>query len=307
LKISFVIISNTKISNTEYLIKEKNSEKMAFELKTSSSSSKKADLSTPSICIPRVFSNITKERVWNVFKELNLGHIERIDMVNKENDKGEKFKRVFVHLKYWNSSDESQETRKRLMDGEKVKIVYDEPWFWLISKSNVEKPNFQKNAQKKHPIEKKKDYSKPRRMTPMVEEKDTTRDELEQLKKIVEEQRIQLDMLRCQLDNKPTLERELKHPPKLDMEDLRSSPVPKGNGELPLEEDMNWASECEDEEEDYRPPSPTSPPPQAKRRVSVNAPKKVMMKKTYKEAMKPKKLDLKKDPTQGKVVDYSDI
>ena len=51
--------------------------------------------SSPSICIPRVFRNITWQRVRYIFDELNLGKIDRIDMVQKKNEKGETFNRVF--------------------------------------------------------------------------------------------------------------------------------------------------------------------------------------------------------------------
>ncbi len=103
----------------------------------------------PSICIPRVFSNITWTRVKSVFEELGLGEVDRVDMVKKENEKGESFKRVFVHFKCWASTPEANQCRQKLISGDQVKIVYDEPWFWKISASKVERPehNTQKRAE----------------------------------------------------------------------------------------------------------------------------------------------------------------
>jgi hypothetical protein len=85
------------------------------------------------MCIPRVFKNITRERVMGVIKDLDLGVIERIDMVQRENEKGDKFQRVFVHFKKWNSNPNAERARQMLLSGKEIKIIYDDPWFWKIS------------------------------------------------------------------------------------------------------------------------------------------------------------------------------
>ena len=36
--------------------------------------------SQPSLCIPRVFNNITENRIRNVFDELKLGNISHVDI-----------------------------------------------------------------------------------------------------------------------------------------------------------------------------------------------------------------------------------
>jgi hypothetical protein len=87
----------------------------------------------PIICIPRVFPNINESRIRRVFDELNLGAIERIDIVSKSTEKGEKFNRVFVHFKKWNSEGNAEIARERLLNGKDIKIVYDDPWFWKVS------------------------------------------------------------------------------------------------------------------------------------------------------------------------------
>ena len=87
----------------------------------------------PIICIPRVFPNINESRIRRVFDELNLGAIERIDIVSKTTEKGEKFNRVFVHFKKWNSEGNAEIARERLLNGKDIKIVYDDPWFWKVS------------------------------------------------------------------------------------------------------------------------------------------------------------------------------
>jgi len=89
--------------------------------------------STPSLCIPRVFANIGEQRIRRIFNELNMGEIERVDIVSKTTDKGEKFNRVFIHFKRWGTDGNAEKARQRLLNGQDIKIVYDDPWFWKIS------------------------------------------------------------------------------------------------------------------------------------------------------------------------------
>lgn len=111
----------------------------------SSSNVTQFDLSTfapsaPSICIPRVFSNITRARVEAIFRNLDFGEIEKVDMVQKTNAKGEKYQRVFVHFKEWNDDEQTQQARQMLLSDQEVKVVYDDPWFWKLSASKSVRP-----------------------------------------------------------------------------------------------------------------------------------------------------------------------
>lgn len=100
----------------------------------------------PSIYIHRVFHTVTQKRVFDVFADL-FGYeaIDRVDMVNKFAPSGEEYKRVFVHFRNWPNTTESRIVRDRLISGEKVKIVYDEPWFWLCAASNLPRPDININ------------------------------------------------------------------------------------------------------------------------------------------------------------------
>jgi hypothetical protein len=66
------------------------------------------------------------------FKDLNLGFVERIDMIPCTAPNGDRFQRVFVHLR-WRFSDQSDKARTRLLSGGEIKVIYDEPWFWKIT------------------------------------------------------------------------------------------------------------------------------------------------------------------------------
>lgn len=104
----------------------------------------------PSICIPRTFSNITWKKVKETFEQLfGEGCVDRVDVVKKTHDNGETFNRIFVHFKYW--SDKNADIRQRFLNGEELKIVYDEPWFWKCSMSRVAKPTGQKRGERRGP------------------------------------------------------------------------------------------------------------------------------------------------------------
>ena len=91
--------------------------------------------SQPSLCIPRVFNNITETRIRQVFDDLGLGKISRVDVKERKNEKGESFKRVYVHFDKWFWNEDAQAARRKLVSGKEIKIVYDNPWFWKVSAS----------------------------------------------------------------------------------------------------------------------------------------------------------------------------
>ena len=99
----------------------------------------------PSICIPRTFTSIrgkpVKAAVFNTMRDLKIGFIERTDVIHKTDARGERYCTIYIHLK-WNTRDRlACETRQKLLDGNDVKIVYDDPWFWKCTMSTMEKPD----------------------------------------------------------------------------------------------------------------------------------------------------------------------
>ena len=86
----------------------------------------------PSICIPRILGEIKYYDVRNVFEKLfGKNNIDRVDIIKKENERGEYFNKVFIHLKQWPNNNSRLETiRKKLLDGGNIKIVYNDHLFW---------------------------------------------------------------------------------------------------------------------------------------------------------------------------------
>ena len=89
--------------------------------------------SQPSLCIPRVFNNIDETRIRVVFEHLGLGKIHHIDIIARKNEKGESFKRVYIHFEKWFWNENAKAARTKLFSGKEIKIVYDNPWFWKVS------------------------------------------------------------------------------------------------------------------------------------------------------------------------------
>ena len=98
-------------------------------------------ITEPSICIPRTLNNVSWREVKDTFEHLcGKGTVERVDIVRKKDDPSP-FCRIFVHMRYWAiDNPEVAAIRQRLVDGENVKVVYDNPWFWKCSASHAPKP-----------------------------------------------------------------------------------------------------------------------------------------------------------------------
>ena len=102
---------------------------------------------SPSLCIPRTHANIRKERIFAVFRSLGLGWIGRIDVVEKIDEKGTPFIRVFIHFTKWFQNAQVRQFLEHLETQKSANIVYDEPWFWKVTKSYVPAPTLQQQHQ----------------------------------------------------------------------------------------------------------------------------------------------------------------
>lgn len=107
--------------------------------------------SVPSLCIPRVFPNIGEGRIRQIFNDLDIGIIDRIDVVAKTTEKGEKFNRVFIHFKKWFDNQNANYSRERLLNGKEIKVIYDDPWFWKVSAYREPTKHNNNNKNKKLP------------------------------------------------------------------------------------------------------------------------------------------------------------
>jgi len=94
-----------------------------------------------SLCIPRVFNNIGWRRIKQHIIDANLGYVERVDVVPVAQGK---YKRAFVHFAAgkWNMRDATARAAlKALQEGKKIKLEYEQPWYWLVSISGAARPD----------------------------------------------------------------------------------------------------------------------------------------------------------------------
>lgn len=97
----------------------------------------------PTLCISRTHKNIRQERIFAVLRQLNLGWVGKIDMVPKKiveknpdgTDTTKEFVRVFIHFTRWFTNNHQTRQFLNRLDSEGfVRIVYDDPWFWKVTK-----------------------------------------------------------------------------------------------------------------------------------------------------------------------------
>ena len=97
-----------------------------------------------SICIPRVSSTTDKRYIKTIFEKIiGINYNIQVIFVDIKND--ERFKRVFVNIKY-SSLNNSVNNKinnlcERFDNGKQVKIVYSDPLFWRCSLSTT-KPHY---------------------------------------------------------------------------------------------------------------------------------------------------------------------
>ena len=92
--------------------------------------------SSPSICIPLVSAELPKSIFYNIFNKIQLGKLERIDIVQKK-----LFNTVFVHFKKWHNTKKAIRYRKKLLNGESLFISsFERPIFWKCVRSHSIKP-----------------------------------------------------------------------------------------------------------------------------------------------------------------------
>jgi hypothetical protein len=86
-----------------------------------------------SVCIPRIFNNIPVSKIVSTFESLNLGKVERVDIVLKRGKNNEPIKMAFVHFYKWYNNSAANNLRKKIEDPNyEAKIVYSDPWYWVI-------------------------------------------------------------------------------------------------------------------------------------------------------------------------------
>jgi len=106
-------------------------------------------MSSFSICIPRVFNNISNQKIVGTFEKLQIGKVEKLDIVWKTGRDGSSFKMAFIHFSEWNMRSPAALKLREDIENPKVeaKLVYDDPWYWIVlpNNSDINKPPLPSN------------------------------------------------------------------------------------------------------------------------------------------------------------------
>jgi len=70
--------------------------------------------------------------VSDTFENLKIGSVKRVDFVHKRNTGGE-YNAVYIHFNYWYDNIAARNFQERVLDvNREARIVYDEPWYWIV-------------------------------------------------------------------------------------------------------------------------------------------------------------------------------
>jgi vacuolar-type H+-ATPase subunit I/STV1 len=81
-----------------------------------------------SLYIPRVFLNITQERIKSAFEKNGIGKVKRVDLLSKVPD----YNIAYVHFDYWNDTITARNFQSHTKEQKGAKLVYDDPWHWIV-------------------------------------------------------------------------------------------------------------------------------------------------------------------------------
>ena len=84
------------------------------------------------LCIPRVSRELPRQYIFQVLSSLKIGYIDKILEYPVKNDTA--FKRVVIKFKSWVENNTANIITKRFAENKDIKIVYNEPWYWIAYK-----------------------------------------------------------------------------------------------------------------------------------------------------------------------------
>jgi len=93
-----------------------------------------------SLYIPRVFANISRETIIEVFLNQEIGSVKSVDLIPKMDSHGQYYNCAFVHFDYWFDNIVTRNLQTKIRNiGEQAKVMYDDPWYWIVFENKTEK------------------------------------------------------------------------------------------------------------------------------------------------------------------------
>ena len=91
-----------------------------------------------SLFIPHVFPNFTQKYVAEAFAE--LGHVDRVDFVAKQDRDGKPYNAVYIHFKRWYTNGFAIKTHEDIIENRSVKFYHDESeYYWIVLPNTAKK------------------------------------------------------------------------------------------------------------------------------------------------------------------------
>lgn len=92
----------------------------------------------PNIYIPMLFSNISHDRLRTIIKQLGIFTPAIINFEEKQDLKGNKCNCAFIQVEHWHDTPHGRHFRSKLLADEEVKVVFDDPWFFICKRKHEE-------------------------------------------------------------------------------------------------------------------------------------------------------------------------
>lgn len=68
---------------------------------------------------------------------LELGDVSSVDFIRKQGKYGNNFHAAYIHFNHWYNGVAAQNLKERILNpGKEARIVYDDPWFWIVLENN---------------------------------------------------------------------------------------------------------------------------------------------------------------------------
>lgn len=99
-----------------------------------------------SVFIPSVTETTTEEQVKQVFYQLWLGDVNRVDFVKRQdNDKY----MAFVHFNYWFNHPNAYGIQEQIAEKGQSKIVYNDPHYWILMENHNPRSEVEKQMEER--------------------------------------------------------------------------------------------------------------------------------------------------------------
>lgn len=89
------------------------------------------------IYIPHIYPNwANKKKIKKIFENLDIGIINKIDLI-KTRKKNTIYYQAHIFFEFWFDTNQNRNIQEKINNNDKTaKIVYDDPWYWILLKSN---------------------------------------------------------------------------------------------------------------------------------------------------------------------------